>query len=78
MKELINRNGFDGWAGNIIVNYIEDYGDIVRNSHVGSHSIEKQDYNLNAKWELGSLDISIRAYVEGDGWQTLEQNIKIK
>lgn len=78
MKELINRLGFGAWAENIIVNYIEDYSDLIRNSEKGSHTIERAEYDLNASWSDNSLSISIRAYVEGDGWQTLDQNIKIK
>jgi hypothetical protein len=78
MKELINRLGFGAYAENIIVNYIEDWGDVMRNSTQGSHTIEREDYTVKASWGYDNLQITIRAYVEGDGWQTLEQNIKIK
>jgi hypothetical protein len=71
------RQGFGAWAENIIVNYIEDWREIILNSEKGSHTIEKEDYTMNCSWEDKSLSISIRAYVEGEGWQTLEQNIKI-
>lgn len=72
------RQGFGAWAENIIVNYIEDWREIILNSEKGNHTIEREDYTMNASWEDKSLSISIRAYVEGEGWQTLEQNIKIK
>lgn len=78
MKELINRLGFGAYAENIIVNYIEDWGDIVRGSERGQHTIERDDFNINARWQDGTLSITIRAYVEGDGWQMLEQNINLK
>jgi hypothetical protein len=78
MKELINRQGFSAYAENIIVNYIDDWGDIVRGSVRGTHTIERDDFNINARWQDGTLSITIRAYVDDDGWQTLEQSIKIK
>jgi len=78
MEQLINRLGFGAYAENIIVNYLEDWGDVLRNSEKGNHTIEREDYTMNASWEDKSLSISIRAYVEGEGWQTLEQTIKIK
>jgi hypothetical protein len=77
MKELINRQGFGAYAENIIVNYIEDWGDIVRGSEKGTHTIERDELNINARWQDGALSITIRAYVEGDGWQMLEQNINL-
>lgn len=78
MKQLINRLGFGAYAENIIVNYLEDWGDVLRNSTQGTHTIEREDYTVNASWGYDNLHITIRAYVEGDGWQSLEQNIKIK
>ena len=72
------RQGFGAWAENIIVNYIEDWKEVMLNSQKGNHTIEKEDYTMNASWDYKSLNISIRAYVEGEGWQTLEQTITIK
>lgn len=72
------RQGFGAWAENIIVNYIEDWGDVMRNSKNGRHTVEREDYTMNASWDDNCLTISIRAYVQNDGWQTLEQNIYIK
>jgi hypothetical protein len=77
MEQLIKRLGFGAYAENIIVNYIEDWRKVILTSHKGNHTIEKEDYTMNASWEDKSLSISIRAYVEGDGWQTLEQTITI-
>lgn len=74
----INRLGFGAWAENIIVNYLEDWKEVMLNSQKGSHTIEREDYTMNVSWAYKSLSISIRAYVEGEGWQTLEQTITIK
>jgi hypothetical protein len=78
MNELIKRQGFGAYAENIIVNFLEDWGDVLRNSTQGTHTVERDDYTISASWDYNTLRITIRAYVEGDGWQTLEQNIKIK
>lgn len=74
--ETIHRLGYGAWAENIIVNYIEDYSDVIKTSK-GNHTIEHEHYTMNCSWDDGTLSISIRAYVDGDGWQTLEQTIKV-
>jgi len=76
MKEQVNRLGFGAWAENIIVNFIEDWGDTMRISEGNMH-IENDVYNVNAGFKDGSVSISVRAYVDGEGWQTLDQNIKL-
>jgi hypothetical protein len=76
IKQQVNRLGFGAWAENIIVNFIEDWGDTMRTSE-GNMSIENNSYTVNALFRDGSVSISIRAYVDGDGWQTLDQNIKL-
>lgn len=76
MKEQVNRLGFGAWAENKIVNFIEDWGDTMRISE-GNMSIENDCYTINARFGDRSVSISIRAYVEGEGWQTLDQNIKL-
>lgn len=74
----INRLGFGAWAENIIVNYLEDWKDVMLASN-GQHTIDKpNEYELTAKWDGDQVSISIRAYVNGDGWQSLEQQIKLK
>ncbi len=74
----INRLGFGAWAENIIVNYLEDWKDVMLTSE-GQNTIDKFDeYELTAKWDGSQVTIGIRAYVEGDGWQSLEQTIKLK
>ena len=78
MSKMIDCLGFGAWAGNVIVNYLEDYTEVMQNSVKGSHVVEKDDYSMNASWEDKVLCISIRAYVEGKGWQVLEQHIKLK
>lgn len=74
----IKRLGFGAWAENIIVNYLEDWKDVMITSE-GHHTIDRpNEYELTAKWDGNQVTIGIRAYVEGDGWQTLEQTIKLK
>lgn len=74
----INRLGFGAWAENVIVNYLEDWKDVMLTSE-GHQTIDKFDeYELTAKWNGEQVTIGIRAYVEGDGWQSLEQTIKLK
>ena len=36
------------------------------------------EYELTAKWDGEQVAITVRAYVDGEGWQSLEQNIKLK
>lgn len=75
MNNLINRLGFGAWAENIIVNFLEDYMDVMKTSE-GQTSISKFDeYELTAKWTGEQVSITVRAYVQGEGWQTLEQNV---
>ena len=76
IKLLVTRLGFGAWAENVIVNFIEDWGDTMRVSE-GNMSIENDAYTVNARFGDGFVSISIRAYVEGEGWQTLDQNIKL-
>jgi hypothetical protein len=78
MKNQINRLGFGAWAENIIVNFLEDYRDVMLTSE-GQMTIEKSDeYALVSKWDGVQLSITVRAYVEEEGWQTLDQHIKLK
>lgn len=78
MSAEINRLGFGAWGENIIVNYLEDHNEELCHSLKGSHVIEKEEYSLKASWEDKVLCISIRAWVKGEGWQFLEQQIAIK
>lgn len=74
----INRLGFGAWAENIIVNYLEDWKDVMLTSE-GQNTIDKFDeYELTAKWDGEQVAITVRAYVDGEGWQSLEQTIKLK
>lgn len=77
IKTQVNRLGFGAWAENIIINFMEDWGDTMRTSE-GNMTIENDCYTLNAKFGEGDLYISIRAYVQNDGWQELQQNIHLK
>jgi hypothetical protein len=74
----INRLGFGAWAENVIVNYLEDWKDVMLTSE-GQNTIDKFDeYELTAKWDGEQVAITVRAYVDGEGWQSLEQTIKLK
>lgn len=74
----INRLGFGAWAENVIVNYLEDWKETMLFSE-GNHTIDKFDeYELTAKWDGEQVAITVRAYVDGEGWQSLEQTIKLK
>jgi len=76
-KQLVNRLGYGAWAENVIVNFIEDWRDtMVLND--GNMRIENDQYTVNAVFKDGQLDITVRAYVEDEGWQCLEQSIKLK
>lgn len=76
--ETIHRLGFGAWAENIIVNFLEDYTEVMLTSE-GQTTIDKFDsHELTAKWNGEEVSITVRAYVDGDGWQTLEQTIKYK
>ena len=78
MKNQINRLGYGAWAENIIVNFLEDHRDMMLTSE-GQMTVEKFDeYELTAKWDAEQLSIGIRSYVDGEGWQSLEQHIKLK
>lgn len=78
MKNQINRLGYGAWAENIIVNFLEDYRDVMLTSE-GQMTIEKFDeYELTSKWDGEQLSITVRSYVDGQGWQTLEQHINLK
>lgn len=77
-NQQINRLGFGAWAENIIVNYLEDWKDVMLTSE-GQNTIDKFDeYELTAKWDGEQVAITVRAYVDGEGWQSLEQQIKLK
>jgi hypothetical protein len=76
-KQLVNRLGYGAWAENVIVNFIEDWSEtMVLND--GNMRIENDQYTVNAVFKDGHLDITVRAYVEHEGWQCLEQSIKLK
>jgi hypothetical protein len=76
MKDQINRLGFGAWAENKVINYLENYALTIKCSE-GSHTIEYDEYTLVSRWTDSEINITIRAYVDGDGWQTLDQHIRI-
>lgn len=81
MSEQITRERFSVWADNKIVNYLEDYADIINSSENGNHSIEFEDYSIRASWGSCNdykITITIRAYIPECGWQILEHSLKHK
>lgn len=77
IKQQVNRLGFGAWAENIIINFLEDYKEVMLTSE-GQMTVDKFDeYELTAKWDGEQLSVAVRAYVDGEGWQTLDQNIKL-
>ena len=78
---LINRLGFDAWASNIAVNIIENgnlrdgYRYECYDYSVAVSSLESQSTHRNRYIDLKNKNlhlITVRAYVDGSGWQTAE------
>ena len=81
MITLINRLGFDSFASNIAVNIIEN-GDL-RDGYryecddysVAVSSLESQSTHQGNYVDLKNKNlhlVTVRAYVDGAGWQTAE------
>lgn len=78
MQEQIQRLGFGAWADNEIANFFEDWSETIRISD-GNMNIERNDScNIYAQFDDQQVMVRIRAYVDGQGWQTHERNINLK
>lgn len=71
--EQIARLGFEAWADNIIVNFIEDHKPIMVLGD-GHMTLENEARTLFAEWKDKKATIVVRAYA-GKAWQTHEQTI---
>lgn len=74
MLEEINRLGFEAWADNKIVNFIEDHGEIIAIPGEGQISVESKNHTINAVWKGEHISIVVRAYV--DGWKQHEWSVR--
>lgn len=74
MHDEINRLGFEAWADNKIVNFIEDQGGIITTPGEGHMSVESKNHTITATWKGEYLNIVVRAYV--DGWKQHEWSIR--
>ena len=78
LQEQINRLGFGAWADSEIMNFLEDWGDTIRIGD-GHMNLERNDScNIYAQFDDQQVMVRIRAYVDGQGWQTHERNINLK
>jgi hypothetical protein len=74
MHDEINRLGFEAWADNKIVNFIEDYGAVLCVPGEGHIAKEGKDLTISATWKGEQLTIALRAYV--DGWKQHEWSVR--
>lgn len=65
-RELIERQGFDSWVENIIVNCLED----------GVWSIVADDIVIRITEEDGQRNYFVRAWTP-DGWKIYEKHIPL-
>ena len=72
MKDMVNRLGFPVWADNLIVNAIEDMGGLPTD---GGFSTD--DCTVVVRVHDGKALFTVRAYVEGLGWQYHDRVINI-
>jgi hypothetical protein len=83
VKDFINHHGFEVWADNKIVNFIEDHGQTIAITSEGHITQENDEYSISATHCTGKLgqyiNIVLRAHVEHlGGWKSREWSIKRK
>lgn len=78
MRKATDRQGFEAFADNLIVNFIEDHGHILVRSNEGHMSVEneKQNYSIHCTFKGEWVNIVFRAYIEDEGWKTRDWNIR--
>lgn len=74
MKDQIQRLGFEAWADNIIVNAIENMGD----GTAPLFNLEEGDVTLIIRMNVGTATATVRAYVEGKGWDYHDRTFTLK
>ena len=68
--------GFEGFADNLIVNFLEDNKEIMKMGE-GSISIEKPDgTSVRCVHDGKTATIVVRGYTD-NGWMTHEQSVKL-
>jgi hypothetical protein len=81
IDKLLNHHGFEVWADNKIVNFIEDHGQTMAITSFGHITKEDDEYSISAHHSTGEVgqyvNIVLRAHVEHlGGWKTREWSIK--
>lgn len=71
-NNLIQRQGFEAWADNIIVNAIEELG-----TTPFEYVAEENDVTVHIRLQDGSVSATVRAYVPCKGWQYHDRVIKM-
>jgi len=71
-NNLIQRQGFEAWADNIIVNIIEELG-----TTPFEFVAEEDDVTVHIRLQDGSVSATVRAYIPGKGWQYHDRVIKM-
>jgi hypothetical protein len=83
ITKLINDHGFEVWADNKIVNFIEKHGHTMAISSEGHMSLEDNDHSISSTHATGEdgdyINIVLRANVEHlGGWKKREWSITRK
>ena len=83
IDKLINHHGFEVWADNKIVNFIEDHGHTMAISDHGHMTREDDEYSISSTHATGQdgdyINIVLRAHIEHlGGWKSREWSIKRK
>ena len=74
MKEQIDRLGFEAWADNVIVNWLEGMTEMqITDAH-----FDHDDLSLVIRRHKDTATATVRGYVPGRGWLTHERTIKLK
>lgn len=71
--EQIARLGFEAWADNVIVNFIEDNKAAMKLGD-GNLSVDNDARYVRAEWKGDEVNILVRAYTK-NGWQTHERSV---
>ena len=74
MKAQIDRLGFEAWADNIIVNWMEN----MAYTEITNEHYDHEDFSLVIARNGDTVTAVARGYVEGKGWLTHERIIKLK
>lgn len=76
MIDEINRLGFEAWADNKIVNFLEDHGSKIASSQQGYMSHEGKNFSITCTYVGEWINIVVRAHVADEGWKVHEWSIR--